>query len=214
MSDTVRAIPKLRVITYIDGFNLYFGLRDNAWQKYMWLDLCALAGSLVKPESQHLVETKYFTSRISGSRPKQERQNIYLDALSSLPNLKIYYGRFQEDRKQCQKCGHAAFVPQEKKTDVNMATQILCDAYADAFDIALIVSGDADLVPPIAAVRSMFPNKRLIVAFPPNRFSAELVLTAHVSMNIYESKFRKSRLPSPVVLPSGVSLTRPREWDY
>ena len=202
---------KLRVITYIDGFNLYFGLREKAWQKYMWLDLSALAESLTK-SNQELIETKYFTSRISGSKSKEERQSAYLDALSSLPKLKIFYGRFQGDRKGCQSCGHSAFLPQEKKTDVNIATQILCDAYTNAFDIAIIISGDADLVPPVAAVRDSFPNKRVVVAFPPNRFSSELKMTAHAFMHIYESKFRTSRLFQVVKTSSGVEISRPSKW--
>ncbi|MDR3735643.1 MAG: NYN domain-containing protein [Acidobacteriaceae bacterium] len=212
MLQTGRQLPKLRVVTYIDGFNLYFGLRENAWQKYMWLDLTALSLSLTNRESQTLLRTKYFTSRISGSKSKEERQSKYLDALTTIPKLNIYYGRFQDDRKTCQKCGHSAFLPQEKKTDVNIATQMLCDAYADAYDVAIVISGDADLVPPIAAVKSQFPNKRVIVAFPPNRFSGELAMTAHNSMHIYESKFRKSRMPMNVTLPSGIIITQPSKW--
>ena len=38
-----------RVISYIDGFNLYFGLKDKGWKRYYWLDLAALSGALLKP---------------------------------------------------------------------------------------------------------------------------------------------------------------------
>lgn len=146
MSTLPSPIPKLRVITYIDGFNLYFGLRENDWRKYLWIDLVTLSRRLLKA-NQELARAKYFTSRISGSKSKEERQSAWLDAVSTLPNMTTYFGRFQNDRKECQKCGHAAFLPQEKKTDVNIATQLICDAYSDAFDTAIIVSGDADLVP-------------------------------------------------------------------
>jgi hypothetical protein len=37
-----------RVIAYVDGFNLYFGLRSKGWRKYYWLDLVAMASALVK----------------------------------------------------------------------------------------------------------------------------------------------------------------------
>jgi uncharacterized LabA/DUF88 family protein len=212
MSSTDRVLPKLRVITYIDGFNLYFGLREKNWQKYMWLDLVALATSLTKP-SQVLVMTKYFTSRISGSKSKEERQSAYLDALGTVEGLQIFYGRFQDDRKTCQKCGHAGFMPQEKKTDVNIATQLLCDAYSDAFDVAIVISGDADLVPPVAALKQLFAKKRVVIAFPPNRFSVELATSAHFFQNIYESKFRTSRLPETVTTSKGISITKPKKWS-
>lgn len=201
----------MRVISYIDGFNLYFGLRTQGWRKYMWLDLPRLSASLLQPAST-LLQTKYFTSRVRGNIGKQERQSAYLDALGTLPNLSFYWGRFQPDQKRCQRCGHLAYHPQEKKTDVNIATQLLCDAFHDSFDTAFIISGDADLVPPILAVKQLFSEKRVVVAFPPQRYSSELANAAHSHMNIFESKFRQSRLPDTVTLASGVAVSRPTNW--
>lgn len=212
MSPLTPPILKLRVVTYIDGFNLYFGLRENNWRKYMWIDLVMLSQRLLKA-NQELVTAKYFTSRISGSKSKEERQSAWLDAVSTLPNLTTYFGRFQNDRKECQKCGHAAFLPQEKKTDVNIATQLMCDAYSDAFDTAIIISGDADLVPPVSAVRQLFPTKTVVIAFPPRRFSAELAMTANSSFQIFESKFRQSQLPKNVTLSSGTVVSCPAKWS-
>jgi uncharacterized LabA/DUF88 family protein len=203
---------KCRVITYIDGFNLYFGLREQGWRKYMWLDLPALSRALLRTD-QTLLQTKYFTSRVSGNPGKEQRQSAWLDAINTLPDLSVYWGRFQADRKECRNCHAAAFVPQEKKTDVNIATELLCDAHSDAFDTAIVISGDADLVPPIAAIRRLFPHKKVVVAFPPCRYSAELVLTASASFRIYESYFKKSRLPENVTLLSGTVVTRPPKWS-
>jgi uncharacterized LabA/DUF88 family protein len=59
-------------------------------------------------------------------------------------------------------------------TDVNIAVQLMGDAFDDAFDVALVVSGDSDLTTPIRRVRERFADKRVIVAFPPRRHSAEL----------------------------------------
>ena len=52
-------------------------------------------------------------------------------------------------------------------TDVNIAIQLMTDAFDDAFDAALVISGDSDLTTPIRRVRERFPAKRAIVAFPP-----------------------------------------------
>jgi hypothetical protein len=177
----------------------------------MWLDLPALSRSLLRAD-QILLLTKYFTSRVSGNPGKEQRQSAWLDVIGTLPDLAIYWGRFQADRKECKNCHAAAFVPQEKKTDVNIATELLCDAHSDAFDTAIVISGDADLVPPIAAIRRLFPLKKIVAAFPPCRYSAELVLTASASFRIYESNFRKSRLPENVALPSGTVVIRPPKW--
>ena len=139
-----------RVAAYIDGFNLYFGLRQSGWRRYYWLDLPAMVTSLLKP-GQQLVATHYFTARICANGSNAEdakRQNNYIDALLTRPDY------------------------EEKMTDVNIAVQLLSDAFDDRFDTAIIVSGDSDLTTPIQRVRERFPTKRLIVAFPPNRHSA------------------------------------------
>jgi len=39
-----------RVITYIDGFNLYFGLKSQGWERFLWLDVQALSRNLLKPD--------------------------------------------------------------------------------------------------------------------------------------------------------------------
>ncbi len=54
-----------RVIAYIDGFNLYFGLKAMGWRRYYWLDLFKLSRNLLKT-NQELVAVKYFTAH--GSR--------------------------------------------------------------------------------------------------------------------------------------------------
>src|SRR5579859_3192518 len=96
---------KSRVITYIDGFNLYFGLRAKGWHKYLWLDLCKFSNALLG-NNQDLQHTKYFTSRVRGNVGKQQSQSAYLDALTTLNCFTIFWGRYQPDEKQCQKCGH------------------------------------------------------------------------------------------------------------
>ena len=76
-----------RVITYIDGFNLYFGMKAQYNNKYLWLDVEALSNSLLLPD-QSLVATKYFTSMVTNQPDKEGRQRTYLDALrhSQLPD--------------------------------------------------------------------------------------------------------------------------------
>ena len=207
LSSTKQEMPKYKVITYIDGFNLYFGIRqeaikrgtidnpDRRWYRLLWLNLETLSKNMLN-QNQELVATKYFTAPIISSKGKQERQNMYLDALRTVPGIQIHLGRFQKDRKECDKCGHPAYHPQEKKTDVNIATNLICDALDDSFDTAIIITGDSDLVPALQAVRKLKPKKRLVMAFPPNRYSKEMQDLSHVPpIKIWEPILRKSRFP-------------------
>jgi hypothetical protein len=52
------------VVSCIDGFNLYFGLKSQGWERFLWLDVQALSRNLLKPD-QILARTKYFTSRVA-----------------------------------------------------------------------------------------------------------------------------------------------------
>src|SRR5712691_2867370 len=47
------------VIAYVDGFNLYHGLRDKYRRRYLWLDLEHLVRRL-RPNDQ-IVAVRYFT---------------------------------------------------------------------------------------------------------------------------------------------------------
>lgn len=212
-----------RVITYIDGFNLYYGLRAAGYKRYYWLDMTALGRNLLKP-GQTLVETKYFTARIAGPRPadtpqkavrlqdKRQRQAAYLDALSTLRDYQMFEGRYLPKNKRCFECNAQWTQHEEKQTDVNIATELLVDAFQDTFDIALLISGDSDLTPPVAKIKLLFPLKQVIIAFPPKRHSAELRKSADGSFTIGRDRLRDSQLPDSITLPDGHILSRPTEW--
>jgi uncharacterized LabA/DUF88 family protein len=59
-----------------------------------------------------------------------------------------------------------------KMTHVNIATQMIIDAFQNNFDRVMLISGDSDLVPPIRAIHENFGEKRVFVAFPPRRQSS------------------------------------------
>lgn len=200
-----------RVITYIDGFNLYFGLRSSHWRRYYWLNLQLLSENLLKP-GQQLLFTKYFTSRVARPASKHHRQTTYLDALTSLSNFSVTFGQYQHNPHTCPKCGHVEIIPNEKMTDVNIAVEILGDAYQNHFDTALLISADSDLTAPIEKVRQLFPGKRIVVGFPPRRASKELMKVASAYFHIGRGVIANSQFPDQVTTASGYVLHRPAEW--
>jgi uncharacterized LabA/DUF88 family protein len=203
-----------RVIAYVDGFNLYFGLKSKGWRRFYWLDIPKLARSLLKP-NQQLVEAKYFTSRVSASPSdpdKPKRQNAYLEALLTFPGLSIFYGHYLTDYQTCRNCGATWYKPSEKMTDVNIATELLTDAFQDHFDASLLISGDSDLTAPIRTIRRLFPKKWVVVASPPNRHSVQLANAASTHFTIGRGKISASQLPDRVTKPDGFVLHRPAKW--
>ena len=202
----------MNVICYIDGFNLYHGLRSKGWRKYYWLDVWALAERFLRGE-QTLVEVVYFTARVKQDPPAQQRQMTYIDAMrATRPGVKVVYGHYLAKRMECFNCGNTYTRHEEKMTDVNIACHLLTDAMDGRFDVALLMSGDSDLVPPVRVIRERWPNKRVIAIFPPNRKSDALRRTVHGQKWIAEADLRQSLLPTEVQVAQGKIVTRPANW--
>jgi uncharacterized LabA/DUF88 family protein len=203
-----------RAIVYIDGFNLYFGLKSKQWHRYYWLDLHRMAQNILRHD-QRLVAIKYFTARISAHPnypEKQKRQAIFLDAVETLPDTHLYYGHYLRKQIRCGQCDNVWDSPEEKMTDVNISVEMMKDAFDDAFDVAFLISGDSDLAAPIKTIRERYPKKRIIVVFPPNRHSKRLQSLATGYMRLGEDILRKSKLPDTYSRPDGVVLHRPEKW--
>lgn len=199
-----------RVIVYIDGFNLYFGLREAGFNNLRWLNINLLANNILLP-GQQIIAVKYFTSRVSNNPDKQKRQSVYIDALESV-GIKVIYGNYQDTVQECKRCGKQWIAAKEKMTDVNIATEMLTDAFCDHFDVAMLISGDSDLVPPIKAIHSFFKNKRVFVAFPPKRHNSSINLVSKGSMMIGRKKLKDSQFDETVYSNTGYKLKIPESW--
>lgn len=203
-----------RVITYIDGFNLYFGLRSKGWRRYYWLNLHQLSLALLKP-GQQLDAVHYFTARIRANGHNVDdmhRQALYIEALQTLPDTTLHFGHFLDKPRQCRQCGAQWMDYEEKMTDVNIAVQMLADAFDDLFDTALIISADSDLTTPVSKARQRFPAKRIVIAEPPGRHSTALCNNATGYFTIGEARLRASQLPEQVQRADGFVLSRPVHW--
>ena len=198
-----------RVMVYVDGANLYYGLRARGWRRYYWLDLHRLSVNLLQT-SQELMGVRYFTARVApepSDSDKPARQNAYLEALATLPDLHIHYGYYNTKTQRCQTCGAVWQAYEEKMTDVNIAVELLGDAQDDAFDTAIIVSGDGDLAGP--SCPSALSREADGCRVPPGRHSADLRSAATAYLTIGRDVCRDSQLPVQVVKPDDLVLTRP-----
>ena len=83
----------MRTRVYVDGFNLYYGALKGT--PYKWLNLVELARRLI-PAANTIEKLCYFTARVSGASDPgtPARQEAYLKALGSLPELQVYFGSF------------------------------------------------------------------------------------------------------------------------
>ena len=204
-----------RSIVYVDGFNLYYGaLRGGA---YKWLNLERFFKTLrTDDDVQHIY---FFTAVIEGSHVQS--QISYLRALETLPLVSVVFGRFKMKRVPCRipECQHVGYrffnVPEEKRTDVNIALQMLQDVYQDQCDISVLVSGDSDLVPAVTHVKATFPEKTVVVYVPsrnPIRGAAvELRAVADRHRILPLNLLKHCQLPREIPTASGV-VRKPADW--
>ena len=210
-----------RVAVYIDGFNLYYGLkskregrRGKRWPCYYWLDVRSMSEKILRRDQQ-LTLVRYFTARVhhdENDPGKVRRQNLYIEALSTLPDVVIHEGYFVEKDRTCRNCGSRYKGYEEKMTDVNIAIELLGDAYDDRFDTAITISADGDLAGPVAKVRRKYPGKKVIMAFPPDRNSVRLQKLANGFIRLRRDTLRTSQLPSSITGADGLLIRRPQTW--
>lgn len=210
----------LQAIFYIDGFNLYHGIKETEMPHLKWLDLKKLAEKLLEP-NHSLVAIKYFTAIVNGANA-QARQKTYTSAFKARHTklFKIIEGKFEvsyntqcsesECRKKlkCLECGKNYKHKVEKRTDVNIACEMMNDLCDDNFDVAYLISADSDLLAPTESVKN---KKDIIVLPPPNRVSKILRTAASDYRPIEISDLESSMLPDKISIGKK-TFERPPEW--
>lgn len=204
-----------KVCVYVDGFNLYY--RALKGTPYMWLDIGALC-HLMLP-NDNIVAIRYFTARV-GARPgdpgKPIRQEIYLRALRTTPNLSIHLGQF---RTRATKLPLSNTTPvkfvyvdrtEEKGSDVNLASHLLVDGFRGAYEFAVLITNDSDLETPIRMVRQEL--KLPIGIFNPDPMhSCVLKQWATLIKRIRQSEIAAAQFP-PSMADSKGTFTKPSSW--
>ena len=103
---------------------------------------------------------------------------------------------------------------------MNLATQLLLDAFDDNFDLAVVISNDSDLAWPILMVRKKF--KRNVGIYKPERpaeypsavarpDSKELQKNSRWFRHIEERHLIASQLP-PTLTDATGTITKPATW--
>ena len=204
-----------KVVFYIDGLNLYNGLKDANLRKYYWLNLYGLAKKLCFP-NEKLVNVKYFTSIVSSKfdLDKHYRQTTYISALRTLSSrFNIILGRHQKGNTTCHMCGHTSTIFKEKKTDVNIASQIFEDSYLKKCEVIKLISGDSDLIPICKTILKLFPDIKIIILFPPKRHTLEMEKHCTSSRIIFPGIIKSCQFPETVIDKKGNEIIKPTYWS-
>ena len=131
-----------RVAIFIDGSNLYNGMRENLSNTRV--NLQELVRQLL--EERALVRIYYYNAPLTEDYESELRdgQQRFFESLRRIPYVTVRLGRLHRRHD-------GSLV--EKGIDVAIAVESLELAYQDAYDTALIVSGDGDYVQLVEAIK-------------------------------------------------------------
>lgn len=203
----------LKTNVYVDAFNLYYGcLRKTP---YRWLNLAELCAKILPRNQIHRI--RYFTALVTprATDPQQRtRQEIYIRALRTLPNLTVHTGRYLSSKVRMMRADGYGTVEvlksEEKGSDVNLASYLLIDAYRSDCDIAVVVSNDSDLVFPIEHIKQQ-AGKVIGILNPRSRPSRELFPLANFYRQIRPSVLAASQFPTTLIDAHG-TFHKPPNW--
>ena len=160
----MEAMTQDRIAIFIDGSNLYHALKSN-FKRYD-LNFDGFTAKLCG--SRQLFRTYYYnvlqdqTLHPDGHREQQE----FLDILNKTPRLEKRLGGTKT----------AQGVAVEKGIDSMLATDLLNFAWHNFYDVAILVSGDADFAYAVQAVKNM--GKHVEVAYFESGISRDLLSVA------------------------------------
>ena len=172
----------MKTNVYIDGFNVYYGAVKDTRRR--WLDVSAVCAKLF-PRNQ-INRIRYFTAIVDARPPDLQqpvRQQTYLRALHTIPNLSVHLGTFRTRPVRRRLVHPPRYGPktaevwntEEKGSDVNLASYLLLDAFRQDCEVAIVFSNDADLKEPIEIAQND-PGMKVGVVnpHPPTRRSLDL----------------------------------------
>ena len=200
-----------RVHVYVDGFNLYYGLKESKKKQLYWLNIRSFMESFLSKRGFVSLGIDYFTATPLVNVGKIERHTVYCHALKTA-QINIVYGQYKAKEIICRNCGAHIKSYEEKETDVNIALRLVSDAADKKFDTAILFSGDSDLAPAVDLAIKL--GGRVIILFPLNRNrSMRLKKTAAICRDTYENLYKKNQFPDRIQLPDLVWIERPARWN-
>ena len=174
-----------RVAIFIDGSNLYHGLKNTFHRQ----DL-SFADFITKLCGQRkLFRTYYYNILQDPTKwPDTYReQQEFLDILNKTPYLEIRLGTTKVSQG----------VPVEKGIDIMLATDLLYFAWNNIYDVAILVSGDSDFAYAIKVVKNI--GKHVEIAYFESAAAKEILDLADnkhlLDRDFFKGLWMKTRYP-------------------
>ena len=142
-----------RTICFIDNSYIFRGSYKHQWR----VDFRKLIDSLSR--SGTVWQTYFFASE--EDPPNADQASLYKYLKLAL-HFEVRLYPLRKRQMRCNSCGNEWSSYSEKAAAIGMATTLVGLAYNNAFDTAVLVTGDSDFLEPIRAVKTL--GKRIELA--------------------------------------------------
>lgn len=163
-----------RVAIFIDGSNLYHSLKNNFGRSN--INFTEFTARLCGP--RWLMRTYYYNilqDQFQWPTGYLEQQE-FIDVLRKTPYFEVKLGTTKVAQGQ----------PVERGIDIMLATDMLNLAWKNAYDVAVLVSGDSDFAYAMQSIKNM--GKQVEIAYFENAVSKDLVELAD-KKHIFDAVF-------------------------
>ncbi len=151
-----------RVMLFFDGKNFYKGFLNLVQSlgdgRHFYIDFSKLSRWIVEQVQGTDFRGAYYYTAVGGA-PETDETTRGLESFLKTLELETGFYVVRMERKEkyirCFHCGKDIRLYQEKEVDTQMVADMLQLAAVDAFDILVLLSGDADFAPAVEAMRRL-----------------------------------------------------------
>ena len=188
-----------KVMVFIDYQNFNINLQEHYKGKtFKPINYWALGKAInnIIPLQSEVIKTYLFAYKPCDELMKLEKYSKYYDWLNYLrktPYLEIIEGR-QEIRTydgiDFDINNPKTYFTEEKETDINLATHMLSKAFQNAYDIAILVSGDTDYIKVVETLHNI--GKTVVIAHFPHQNVSRYDEICDANIIIYDNVLNKA----------------------
>jgi uncharacterized LabA/DUF88 family protein len=135
-----------RTICFIDNSYIFRGSYKHQWR----VDFRKLVDALARDGA--IWQTYFFASE--EDPPNSDQTNLYKYLRLAL-HFEVNLYPLRKRQMRCNACGNEWSSYSEKAAAIGMATTLVSLAYNNAFDTAILVTGDSDFLDPIRTVKDL-----------------------------------------------------------
>lgn len=188
----------LRAVTFVDLWNLLRGAKGALGPLAQTFSWPSFAHELKEAAARSLGSSGIrFTAKTDQVHLLQEGVHIYgaaskyglgpgsrqwLHETGGLSGFDVSIDRVKVEKYDCPHCGQKMRIRRESGTDAHLISDLMWLAWQDRYDVAIVVSGDADLLPSVERVQ-LSGRKVVVALFDGTSKASRRVAHGNISLN-------------------------------